>query len=193
LNKSQSRYFNTAVKMNDALIDLLSKKSFEYITVREICDRAGVNRSTFYLHYDNSRDLLSETTQRLIDDFLSYFSVDRESIVSHLATCDLNDLHFITEKYLNPYLSYIRDKRRIFTTALMHGNSFGFEKIYNRMYQYIFDPILTRFNYPPEDHNYVMRFYLNGINAIVTQWLKDDCKASIHDISRIIMICIYGK
>lgn len=52
MNKSESKYFNTALKMDEALIDLLKEKELEFITVKEICERAGVNRSTFYLHYE---------------------------------------------------------------------------------------------------------------------------------------------
>ena len=58
LNKNESKYFNTAVKMNMALIEILKTKPFEFITVSEICKKAGVNRSTFYLHYENTKDLL---------------------------------------------------------------------------------------------------------------------------------------
>lgn len=38
--------------MDQALIDLLEAKPFAYITVKEICEKAGVNRSAFYLHYE---------------------------------------------------------------------------------------------------------------------------------------------
>ena len=34
--------------------------------------------------------------------------------------------------------------------------------------------------------------YLNGINAIVSEWLKNGCNKSIKEISKIITICIYG-
>ena len=61
MNKSESKYFNTAVRMDEALISLLARKDFAYITVREICETAGVNRSTFYLHYETMADLLSES------------------------------------------------------------------------------------------------------------------------------------
>ena len=76
MNKSESKYFNTATKMDLALISLLKKKPFDYITVSEICEEAGVNRSTFYLHYETIGDLLAETTRYLLDDFLAYFSTD---------------------------------------------------------------------------------------------------------------------
>ena len=42
MNKNESKYFNTAIKMDEALISLLEKKDFAYITVKEICDKAGV-------------------------------------------------------------------------------------------------------------------------------------------------------
>ena len=58
MNKNESKYFNTAQKMDEALITLLEKKELAYITVSEICKEAGVNRSTFYLHYETIQDLL---------------------------------------------------------------------------------------------------------------------------------------
>ena len=60
MNKSESKYFHTAERMDEALLSLLLEKDFEYITVKDICARAGVNRSTFYLHYENTTDLLAE-------------------------------------------------------------------------------------------------------------------------------------
>ena len=60
LNKSESKYYNTACLMDEALILLLEKKEYSFITVKEICEKAGVNRSTFYLHYETIDDLLSE-------------------------------------------------------------------------------------------------------------------------------------
>ena len=57
MNRSESRYFATAARMDEAFLTLLAKKDFEYITVKEICEVAEVNRSTFYLHYDVVRHI----------------------------------------------------------------------------------------------------------------------------------------
>lgn len=73
MNKSESKYFNTALRIDEALIALLEEKDLEYITVKEICQRAGVNRSTFYLHYDTVADLVNETAEMVNQRFLSYF------------------------------------------------------------------------------------------------------------------------
>ena len=36
MNKNESKYFNTAIKMDQAFLELLEKKDFAYITVKEI-------------------------------------------------------------------------------------------------------------------------------------------------------------
>ena len=193
MNKSESKYFNTAIKMDLALVSLLKKKPFDYITVSEICEEAGVNRSTFYLHYETIGDLLAETTRYLLDDFLAYFSTDTKAIAFNLADCELSDLIFICDKYLSPYLSYVKDHKEIFGTALLYNQTLGFEDVYKRMFDNIFNPILERFQYTPSNRQYVMMYYLNGVNAIILEWLRNGCDKSIQEIAEIISICIYGK
>ena len=193
MNKAESKYFNTAVKFDKALLSLLEQKPFEYITISEICTKAGVNRSTFYLHYENTSDLLKETTAYVLDNFTSYFCVDTESIATKFANCDLQDLKFINEKHLHPYLSFIKENQRVFSAVLSQPMTFDSKAIFKRLFDNIFKPILDRFHYPRDEQNYVMMFYLNGITAIITEWLKDGCQKSIEDISAIIQICIYGR
>ena len=193
MNKSESKYFNTAVKFDKALLSLLEKKPFEYITISEICEKAGVNRSTFYLHYENTRDLLKETISYILDNFTSYFDVNAENITSKFTNCDLSELNYINEKYLHPYLLFVKENRRIFFAVLSRPITFDSNIIFQRLFDNIFSPILDRFHYPRDEQNYVMMFYLNGITAIITEWLKDDCKKSIKEISIIIRYCIFGR
>ena len=193
MNKSESKYYNTAKKMDKALISLLEEKSFEYITVSEICKRAEVNRSTFYLHYENTVDLLNETARFLLDDFAAYFNVDAQNITNKFKENSLYELNFISDEYLHPYLSYIKENRIVFSTVLLHSVLFGFNEIFQRLYDNIFNPILERYNYPVADRKYAMMFYLNGITAIVTEWLKDGCEKTIEEVSRIIYGCIFGR
>lgn len=193
MNKSESKYFNTAVKMDLSLISLLKKKPFDYITVSEICKAAGVNRSTFYLHYENIGELLNETARYLLDNFLTYFTADTKAAVFHLEERGLDELIFIGDKYLVPYLTYIKNNKEVFQTALSYNKVLGFEEVYKRMFEKIFNPILDRFRYPPDIRQYVMMYYLNGISAITGEWLKNGCEKSVKEISEIITICVFGK
>lgn len=193
LNKAESKYFNTAVRFDKALLSLLEKKPFEYITIRELCEAAEVNRSTFYLHYENTSDVLKEATAYVLENFTSYFPVDFESVTAKFANSDLEELNFISEKYLHPYLSFIKENQRLFTAVLSQPATFGSDAIFQRLFEHIFTPILDRFHYPPNEHRYVMMFYLNGITAIINEWLKEGCQASITDISQVIHHCIFGQ
>lgn len=192
MNRAESKYFNSAVRMDEALIQLLAEKPFEYITVSEICKRAQVNRSTFYLHYDNTRELLDETIRRMLDGFLMYFTPDLEAIRQRFSSCGLEELHFITPEYLHPYLRYIQDNRVVFSTALEHMGSFGCEEIFQRLFEHILNPILERFRYPVASRKYAILFYLNGITAIASEWIRRQCAEPVEEIAGMIQMCVYG-
>ena len=92
MNKSESKYFNTALRMDEALIALLEKKDLEYITVKEICHLAGVNRSTFYLHYETIADLVNETLEMVNQRFRSYFPQQEEEVLRDMGSREREDL-----------------------------------------------------------------------------------------------------
>ena len=52
-----------------AFTDLLAEKPLQRITVREVCQRAGVNRSTIYAHYTDLYDLLTRIEEEMLEDF----------------------------------------------------------------------------------------------------------------------------
>ncbi len=179
--------------MDEALIALLEEKPFSYITVKEICEKAQVNRSTFYLHYENMADLLEEAARYLVDEFRAHFSVEDSVIAGRFAGCSPEEMNFMSEGYLRPYLEYVRKKKSVFLSVLVNGDALRFDRVYRRLFQYIFDPILERFHYPEREKPFVMAFYLNGLFAVVRQWLKEECVLSIDDMIRIIQECVFGK
>lgn len=179
--------------MDTALAELLEKKDFEYITVKEICGAAGVNRSTFYLHYENTVDLLEETIGMLNDKFLSYFKAEPKPFIEKLYTCPEDELILIKPQYIMPYLEFVRDNQRIYSAAMRRPSAFRAAEAYGAMFKHIFNPILTRFSVPEEKREYIMTFYLNGIAAVVSEWLKNGCRESTDFISDLIIDCIPKK
>ena len=192
MNKNESKYFNTATKMDEALIALLEKKDFPYITVKEICREAGVNRSTFYLHYESTADLLKETTHYIIDKHLAYYSTEVSGISLRFEERKKSELLFIGAEYLTPYLTFIKENQRIFKVAIKQFSAMNFDEIYGKMFTHIFSPILARFKIPEKERAYVMKFYLTGIFAVVMEWLDKDCSEDISTIIKIITDCVMG-
>lgn len=137
--------------------------------------------------------MLKEATAYMLDNFASYFSVDAETIASKYVNGDLQELNFINDKYLHPYLLFIKENQRLFSAALSQPTTFDSGTIFQRLFDNIFRPILDRFHYPRDEQRYVMMFYLNGITAIITEWLKEGCQKSIEEISSIVRFCIFGR
>lgn len=188
--RSRSKYFATAAKMDEAFLSLLEKKEFAYITVKEICEAAGVNRSTFYLHYETIADLLSESVSHMNEQFLDYMKNEAETFVTKLKDCPKDELYLITPEYLTPYLSYIKDHQRLFRTAMEHAVVLGMDKSYEGMFRHVFTPILERYGVLEQDRHYIMAFYIQGIMAIITEWIKNDCVDPIAYIVKMIQGCV---
>ena len=192
MNKNESKYLNTAVKMDEALITLLEKKDFEYITIKEICDTAGVNRSTFYLHYENTSDLLRETTRYIIDKHLAYYEIDKKRISLHFENCKHEELLFITDEYLMPYLTFIKDNQRLFNVSIKQFHSMHMDEVYDKMFEHIFSPILARFCVPNSERAYTMKFYLTGVFAIIMEWINKNCSDKMETVLKVIIDCVMG-
>lgn len=190
MNRSESKYFSTAVKMDEAFIGLLAEKDFQYITVKEICQRAGVHRSTFYLHYETMVDLLNESVEYIIGNFSRHF--EKEPGLPDIENSPLEELLFIEPSRLLPYLSYIRDNKKLFRISMEQAAVLNLQSHYEKMFRHIFDPILARFQVPSQERRYTMAFYIHGITALVMEWLKNDCRESTEEIADIIMRNIAG-
>ena len=88
--------------LKDALISLMQDLPFDRITVKRLCEEAGINRTTFYLHYADTEQLLMETENDVIKaagEMIAGPEKDASSIecIRHfLSYVQLNSLHFRT-------------------------------------------------------------------------------------------------
>lgn len=190
MNRSESKYFATSVRMDQAFLELIAKKDFAYITVKEVCEKAGVNRSTFYLHYETLGDLLAESAQYMIDQFVAFMHCDIDEFLEKIQNCRLEELYLVTPEYLMPYLAYVRENRRIFQATIEQASILQMDDAYQKLNTHVLTPILNRYQVPMNAQKYMMQFFMNGLIAIINEWIKDDCKDSIEHIVSVIQLCI---
>ncbi len=187
MNRFETKYSNSARAMDEALIYLLNDKDYDYITIKEICKKAGVNRSTFYLHYENIDDLLKESVDWMINDFFSYFDNTKANLPLDIKAKTTNELFLISKTYLIPYLTYIKEHKKVMTAIIMRPEILNSDLNYTKLYKHILAPILDKFNVDIEDRNYIVKFYIEGIMAIVQLWIKSNFKESIDHICNLII------
>lgn len=190
MNKQESKYFNTASLFDEALIKLLSIKDFEYITVKEICQQAGFNRSTFYLHYESTDELLNETIKYLTDKLVKYFDKESREFPQKIDSSNKEDLNLINEKYLRPYLNFIKDNKKIFIYAFKNPQVMKSEEKYSNLEKYIFNPILDKYEIKPYKKKYYLEFYMGGLMGIIKNWTLNDCEDEIEKVINIIIECV---
>lgn len=74
------RVIRTKRMIRDALTELMEEKGFEGITVRDLTEKASINRGTFYLHYRDKYDLLEQSEEEII--------IEMEQIVNEIKPKD---------------------------------------------------------------------------------------------------------
>ena len=182
MNKSESKYYNTALLMDEALLLLLEKKEYDFITVKEICEKAGVNRSTFYLHYESIDELLVETIELINNRFLSAFN----NKVIDPKSSSKNELFLIEDKYLIPYLTFVKDYKKIYKLVHNKPHIFNNQKAYKELYKNLFEVILDKYGVLDEEKEYVFTYFSFGTLAIINKWIEKDCKEDIYTIANLI-------
>ena len=185
MSKKESKYFNTASFFDEALLEILENKDYEYITIKEICEKAGYNRSTFYLHYENIDDLLDESIRHMISKFYNKFEVKH-----NILDKDNNDLIFINDDYLNPYLDFVKENKIIFKLSYQRPNVLRVNDIYSNLKKNILNPILEKYKVDEKKRNYMIDFYVNGIMAIIKEWVDNDCIEDKNFIIEVIKDCV---
>lgn len=69
-NTNDHRTRVTRILIRKAFTELLSQKPIQSISIKELCDLAGINRSTFYTHYEDIYDLQNQIENEMLEDFL---------------------------------------------------------------------------------------------------------------------------
>lgn len=107
--KTDRHIVRTRDALGDALAALMHEKTFDDLTVQNVLDRAGVGRSTFYMHYRDKEDLFLSD----VEDFL-------EQVSSALKR------HNASPKRLLPvqeFFTHIRDVREFHAALVKAGKA----------------------------------------------------------------------
>ena len=162
---NNKRKKNSQEKIEKIFIQLIQKKNITEISVSTICEKADVNRSTFYANYLDIYDLVEKTKLRMADDFAKFQ-------IAQNSKQDENG-------YLNLF-KYIKENQIFFKTY------FKLESIsMSPATQYNID-LATKY-YNNEYIDYHIEFFRAGLNAIIKKWLNNGCQETPETMSNILL------
>lgn len=157
--KNNQRTRLTKQLFRNALTELLeSKKTIEKISIKEICESAELNRSTFYAYYNEPKDLLQEIEAEITVSTIEYMKkevVDSESDPKETVLA---------------FLRYIRDNDRQFRIFLVDNLDPDFRSAYFAQSLAFIKTLGVSFS--EAEAPYIYAFILNGSAAIILEWIR---------------------
>ncbi|MFD2761282.1 TetR/AcrR family transcriptional regulator [Lentibacillus juripiscarius] len=165
----------TRMVLKDSLINLLKTNPISAITVKEICKKADINRSTFYTHYSDQFHLLEQIEEEIIADLNSYlnqynFEQEEEALQ-------------MTEKLLE----YVVSKYDICQTLLNENADHSFERrVMDVARTFLIKNWMSNNEVDPDISEYASTFVTSGSIYVIKHWLANNMDQSPKQIARLI-------
>lgn len=180
----ESKFNNAKLKMINGMIEALKYKDILDISVKELCIISGVNRTTFYAHYNNIMELLEDTKDYMFQKFMSTF---KETSFEKIKNGEKNS-DLISEEYLIPYLKFIKEHRWFYIVIYKHNLFLDKDEPFYQLIESISKPISrAKGSLDEVAVIYSTRFFVDGINSVVREWIKRGFKESEEYICKIIL------
>ncbi len=166
--KRDKRLLRTKKAIITALMELLTEKELSDITVTELTDRAGINRKTFYLHYDRIEDIITDFGE----DLLSYTDRVLRRHIEANGRIDIGVLFSAVNDAVTDNLEFLRTFVRsgayhIFISSAMRNEYIN--SLRASLALYFRGGVLFS--------AYVMEFIVSGVSAMYIKWLATDLPA----------------
>ncbi len=173
--KEDRRVKYTKMVLKESLIDLLSKKDIAAVTIKQICEKADINRATFYSHYADQYDLL----RKIEDEFL-------ENVKVYIAIFKQKKADAVLVEVLEKIFEYIKDNAKLCKHLLSQQGNLEFQK---RIMMLIYDTnivIKPGESLKKGEEEYMYSFIITGCVGVIHKWLEEGMKQSSRTMAAMI-------
>lgn len=177
--KTDRRVKMTNQLLKDALIELLQEKHISKISVKSLCERADINRSTFYAHFADQYALLEQITSEALGNIRNYIDSEKTKLSPP-----------ITAHVLTKVIYYIQDNLSLFNALLSENSGLNIQGEIMSFVEVIPPQVYAEFD--QEMKEYVTVFWINGSVSLLRQWLATGTPHSPEQISEILINLIHS-
>ena len=165
----------TKMLIRRAFTDLLRVKPVQSISIKELCEKAGVNRGTFYAHYASVHDLLMQMEDEMLSEINEVLA-----LLLPEDGGDVSSLRISTELF-----QCLKDNADLCTVTLgdfgdksfaMRMLNMGWEKCFDAYSRYFRDA-------SPKQIAYFYAFVSEGCIGLLRRWLREGMTTSAEDIA----------
>ncbi|WOV83080.1 TetR/AcrR family transcriptional regulator [Sporosarcina jeotgali] len=157
--------------LKNGFIEMVHKKGYGAVTVKDIIDCAQFNRTTFYVYYHNKDDLVKELMEEMFQA-IQYNSISKYKIDKHTKVTELTTDSF-------ELLNYIYDHRSYFKLLLLEDT---LPHIHLQLPEAIFNVLQNKFdiqyNVSTVDDDSQKRYMSFGTAGLIMDWVSKDFDAT---------------
>lgn len=167
----------TKMLIRKAFTELLNQKPIQCISIKELCERAGINRGTFYAHYTDIYDLLHQIEDEMLVDF-------QAAIAPLLADADQeNGLAGICYGIFQ----CLKDNSDLCIVTLGdYGDKAFVQKLLNIGRDICLKSYLQYFKtVTPKQIEYYYAFVSDGCLGLLRRWLEDGMTMPTEEVARL--------
>jgi len=181
MKKDDLRVIKTKIALYNALIDLMKDRTFEEIKVSDICNKALVNRSTFYAHYEDKYELLT--------DYINSLKIELTKELEKNTSIKSTKEYYI--EMMKLFLNHIEEKKDSYLAIAINNRNSILTDI---LYDYIDHDIVSRLteynasNTIPK--SIIAKFYLGAVVSTAIYWIENINKYTKEDIINYLTILI---
>lgn len=168
LQKENRRIQMTRRMLKDALLEMLETERIEKISVRTLCEKANVNRTTFYKYYTSQYDLLNEMETELLSQ------IDQCVQAGEVMKCLEKKLIFMKANMKLCQILIGNQTDTDFQTRLLNLPNIKQELVQN-------------LHSDKAEQKYVREFIVNGAYSVIVRWLKENCAETPEQMAQIIL------
>lgn len=160
--KKDLRYSRTDRQLQEAFLELLNVKPVERITIRDLTERAGINRCTFYHHYQDIYDLLEQIEDGVMEHVLEMmrgFHPNREEDVSR--------------RYFECFCQYIYENRTVYCVLTSGQESRFIRKLLKMISEYMSGLSEKEYVDDKLGREYAVAYSIGGVVGVLHKWMKE--------------------
>lgn len=159
-----------------AFVELLNERTMNKITVKDITDRCGINRNTFYYHYQDIPALLEEICADQVDRLVKEYPT-----INSIDDCLIAAMTFTLENRRAVMHIYQSDNRNIYINSLW--------RICEQAVTTYIDTVLADVRIPEEDRALLIRYCKCESFGLILDWISTGMKEEyLQGIHRICML-----
>ncbi len=177
--KESRRTKLTRCLLRDSLVELMQSESIHKISIKQICETADVNRTTFYAHYCDRYELLED--------------VERETAKGIMAEVDKAGGDNELEKQLERFFRYIIDNIERFRVLLRDckDNTFALGLADLSIKKFISDDKFAKIKDDAKD--FIYQYIINGSLNIIEKLIKNEIDKNPKEIARMFKTVVSGS